>query len=65
MSDIRAKYPNRVRVVFLNELLPENHGLMKYYGIAVIPTQVLLDKKGKEYFRHTGFYSKEELEVNF
>ena len=34
---------------------------MKYYGIAAIPTQVLLNKEGKEFFRHTGFYSTEEL----
>jgi len=42
-------------VVFLNILKPENQLLMKYYGIAVIPTQVLLDKEGEEFFRHSGF----------
>jgi len=25
------------------------------------PTQVLLDKYGKEFFRHTGYYSAEEI----
>ena len=38
---------------------------MKYYGIAVIPTQVLLDKQGKEFFRHSGFISTGDLETHF
>ena len=31
------------------------------YDIRVIPTQVFLDKDGKEFFRHEGFFSKEEI----
>ena len=61
MSEIRTKYPNRVNVVFVNIMLPANHPLMKYYGIAAIPIQVLLNKEGKEVFRHTGYYSAESL----
>jgi thioredoxin 1 len=38
---------------------------MKYYGIAAIPTQVLLDKTGKEFFRHTGYLSTKELISHF
>ena len=33
----------------------------KKYGIRVIPTQVFLDKDGKEYFRHEGYFPKDEL----
>jgi len=61
MEEVRGKYPDKVNVVFVNVLKPESQLLMKYYGIAAIPTQVLLNKKGKEYFRHTGFISSEEL----
>jgi thioredoxin 1 len=61
MADIRTKYPDKAKVVFLNILKPENQNLMKYYGIAAIPTQVLLNKEGKEFFRHNGFYSTEDL----
>jgi thioredoxin 1 len=61
LDEIKAKYPEKVNVVFLNILKPENQLLMKYCGIAVIPTQVLLDKDGKEFFRHSGFYFAEEL----
>jgi thioredoxin 1 len=33
----------------------------QHYRIRVIPTQVLLDEKGNEYFRHEGYFPKEEL----
>jgi len=39
--------------------------LLKFYGIAVIPTQVLLDKTGKEVFRHSGYLSAKELITHF
>lgn len=61
MEEISTKFPESVNVVFLNILLPENQKLIKYFGIATIPTQVLLDKEGKEFFRHAGYYSTEEL----
>jgi thioredoxin 1 len=31
------------------------------YGIKLIPTQIFLDAKGKELFRHEGFFSKEDI----
>lgn len=61
MEEIREKHPKTIQVVFLNVLKPESQDLMKFYGIASIPTQVLLDKEGKEFFRHSGYYSTEEL----
>ncbi|OJU55604.1 MAG: hypothetical protein BGN96_12330 [Bacteroidales bacterium 45-6] len=61
MAEIREKYPQEVNVIFLNVLLPESQIMMKYFGIAAIPTQVLLDKNGKEFFRHTGYFSEKEL----
>ena len=32
------------------------------YKIRVIPTQVFLDKNGKEFFRHEGYFPFEEIE---
>jgi len=61
MDKVRNKYPNKVNLVFMNILKPESQDLMKYYGIAAIPTQILLNKDGKEYFRHTGYFSLKEL----
>ena len=62
MEEVRVKYPDKVNVVFLNILKPENQLLMKYYGIAVIPTQVLLNKEGKEFFRYSGYYSTKQID---
>ena len=65
MKEFREKYHQTVNVIFYNVLLPENQDIMKYYGIAAIPTQVLLDLSGMEIFRHTGYYSFDELEQEF
>lgn len=31
------------------------------YEVEVIPTQIFFDAEGKELFRHTGFYPKEDI----
>lgn len=56
MKEVKNKYDD-VNVVFVNVLLPESQIIIKYYGIAVVPTQILLDKNGREYFKHHGYYS--------
>lgn len=61
LEQVKQEYSSSVNVVFCNVTLPVNHDLMKYYGIVAIPTQVLLDQNGREVFRHTGYFSKEEL----
>jgi thioredoxin 1 len=61
MEDIREQYPEKVNVVFYNITFPENRKLMKYYGVSIIPTQILLDDEGKEFFRHTGYISTPKL----
>ncbi len=62
MEDIRIKYPKRINVVFMNVMDPGNQKLMKFYGISTIPTQVLLNVEGKQYYRHMGYISTIELE---
>lgn len=64
LQEIKDLYPTKVNVVFINVTMKENHDLLRFYGIAVIPTQVLLDKTGKEFFRHTGFISSDELRIH-
>jgi thioredoxin 1 len=61
MEEVQSKYPTRVNVVFMNILKPESQNLMKLYGIVAIPTQVVLDKTGKEFFRHIGYISTRDL----
>lgn len=61
MKNIRKQYPEKVNVVFYNITFPENRKLMKYYGVSAIPTQILLDDEGEEFFRHTGYISTTKL----
>ena len=65
LDEVRQEYPGKVKVVFLNILEPQNQDLMKYYGIVAIPTQVLLDDTGEEYFKHTGYCPSEDLRKVF
>jgi len=61
LDEIRKSEKPKVNVVFLNIMHPENLSQMKYFGISVVPMQILLDKQGKEFYRHYGFISAEEL----
>jgi len=65
LKEIQDLYPTKVNVVFINVTKKENNDLLKFYGIAVIPTQVLLNKTGKEFFRHSGYISTKELITHF
>lgn len=65
METIKQEYGSRVNVVFVNVSLKKNRDFVDYFGIATIPTQVLLDKNGKEFFRHSGFLSAEDLSKHF
>ncbi len=61
MEELRQTYPKQVNVIFHDVWTKEGEPLGKQFGIRVIPTQVFLDKDGKENFRHEGFFSMEEL----
>jgi len=61
MADIEAQFPDNVKVVFLNIMLPQNQYLMKYFGVAAIHTQIRLNSEGKEFLRHVGYYSSDDL----
>jgi thioredoxin 1 len=61
MKDIEKAYAGQVKVVFHDVWTPEGEPFAATFKIRVIPTQVFLDKDGKEYFRHEGFFPKDEL----
>jgi len=61
MKEIEKDYDNQVKVVFHDVWTPEGEPFAASFKIRVIPTQVFLDKEGKEYFRHEGFFPKDEL----
>jgi thioredoxin 1 len=61
LEEMRKLEKPKVNVIFLNIMHPENLSMMKYFGISAVPMQILLDKQGKEFFRHYGFISVEKL----
>lgn len=61
MEEIKKEYKGQVKVVFHDVWTDEGRPYASTYKIRIIPTQVFLDKNGKEYFRHEGFFPKEEL----
>ena len=61
MKEVKKKYKGQVKVVFYDVWTSEGRPYAQKYGIRVIPTQIFLDKHGNEYFRHEGFFAKDEL----
>lgn len=60
MKAIEQKYNGQVKVTFYD--VWKDNAPAKKYGIDLIPTQVFLDKDGKEIMRHQGFFAEEEID---
>jgi len=59
MKEIAETYADRVQVVFYD--VWKDPEPARKYGIQLIPTQVFIDQKGNEIFRHVGLFPKEEI----
>lgn len=62
MKAIEEKYGTQIKVVFYDVWRPEQRAYGTKYGVRVIPTQVFLDRDGKEFHRHEGFYPESEID---
>lgn len=62
MASVEKKYGDQVTIVFHDVWKPDQRQYAEKYGIRVIPTQVFLDKDGKEFHRHEGFYPEAEID---
>ena len=63
MKNIETKYGSQIKVVFYDVWKEEYQKYARVYGIRVIPTQVFLDKNGKEVFRHEGFFPESDIDA--
>lgn len=61
LKAVEQEYGDQIRIVFYD--VWQDNAPAKKYGIRLIPTQVFLDKNGKEFFRHEGFFPKEEIDT--
>ncbi|MEN6375953.1 MAG: thioredoxin family protein [Smithella sp.] len=61
MKAVEEEYKGQVKVVFHDVWTTKGRDDAAKYNIRIIPTQVFLDKNGKEYYRHEGYFPKEEV----
>ncbi len=59
LEELKKEYAGKLNVEFIDVWENENAG--KEYGVEMIPTQIFYDANARELFRHTGFFSKEDI----
>ena len=59
LAQVKKMYDGKAVVKIID--VYENPEEANKYEIRVIPTQIFLDKDGKQVFRHEGFFSKEDI----
>ena len=61
LEKVRQEFASQVEVVFHDVWTSEGKPFAESFRIRVIPTQVFLDREGREYYRHEGFLPVEEV----
>ena len=63
LEELKHEYAGKLDIVVID--VWENPLEAQKYQVRVIPTQIFFDAKGKEFLRHEGFFSKEEILQTF
>ncbi len=59
LDKLRSKYAGNFQVRSVDVRKDKTAGTK--YGVRATPTQIFYDSKGREVFRHVGFYSKKDI----
>jgi len=59
LEQLREDFAEKMEVAFVDAW--KDREAAASYGVQMIPTQIFYAADGKELFRHTGFYSREEI----
>ena len=59
MDKLRSGYKDKLEVYFVD--VRRDNATGRRFNVHMIPTQVFLDKAGKEIHRHVGFYAYDEI----
>ena len=62
MKSVEEKFGEQIKVIFYDVWKSDQRKYGEEYDIRLIPTQVFLDKDGKEIFRHEGFFPEAEID---
>jgi len=63
LRELAEEYRGRLKVEFID--VWENREAALKYQIRVIPTQIFYDSRGNEFYRHEGFFSKQDILAKF
>lgn len=63
LEEITQIYGPKLNLKVIRLTNRENRKYAKYFGVQMVPSQVLLNSKGEGVFRHTGFLDKEDLQA--
>jgi len=61
MKRLSTDYRGKLEVLFID--VGKDRETSRRFRVVVIPTQVFLDRNGKEFQRHVGFFSYEEIQA--
>jgi len=59
MAKLSDTYKGKLDVIFID--VKKDHDAARRFGVYMIPVQVYLDRNGKEFHRHVGYYPYEEI----
>ena len=62
LKSVESRYGSQIKVIFYDIWKEDQNHFAEEYKVRVIPTQVFLDKNGKEIFRHEGFFPESEID---
>lgn len=61
LEELHVEYDHAFELVKIDVSKPENQNQAIQNQIQYIPTQIFYDENGKQLFRHTGYFSKDQI----
>ncbi len=62
IEKVKDQYKEKLKIIVYDVMTGQGKFAADTFGVKVIPTQVFLDNKGREYYRHQGYLPFEEVE---
>lgn len=59
MEKLKKNYGDKLEVIFVD--VRKDRENARRFGAGMIPTQVFLDRKGREFHRHIGYFAYEDI----
>ncbi len=59
LNELRSEFSGKFQIKYIDVWQDRAAGAR--YGVRAIPTQIFFDSKGREVFRHVGFYPKRDI----